>query len=108
MRKLALRRRCDRETAVWIRLATHFSWSDSSRTLALGVGCALADDEKIGTVWSDNELDAIVADYFAMLDSELAGVPHVKSHHIRLRDGFTWDSDESETPGTGLFKADVV
>jgi hypothetical protein len=31
--------------------------------------------------WSDAELDLIVADYFAMLQSEQAGVPYVKSHH---------------------------
>lgn len=41
----------------------------------------MTDDEKIGTVWSDDELDAIVADYFAMLRSELAGEPYVKAHH---------------------------
>jgi hypothetical protein len=42
---------------------------------------AVADDEKIGKIWSDDELDAIVADYFAMLRSELARQPYVKSHH---------------------------
>jgi hypothetical protein len=31
----------------------------------------VADDDKIGTIWSDDELDAIVADYFAMLKNEL-------------------------------------
>jgi hypothetical protein len=41
----------------------------------------MADDEKIGKPWSDEELDAIVADYFAMLTSELSGQPYVKSHH---------------------------
>jgi hypothetical protein len=41
----------------------------------------VADDEKIGTVWSDAELDAIVVDYFAMLGAELARPPYVKSHH---------------------------
>jgi uncharacterized protein DUF3883 len=41
----------------------------------------LADQDKIGTPWSDDELDAIVADYFAMLGAELAGQPYVKSHH---------------------------
>jgi len=40
-----------------------------------------ADDSKIGTPWSDDELDAIVADYFAMRDAELAKRPYVKSHH---------------------------
>lgn len=34
-----------------------------------------------GTDWSDDEIDRIVADYFAMLASELAGQPYVKSHH---------------------------
>ncbi|MGN6539095.1 MAG: DUF3883 domain-containing protein [Mesorhizobium sp.] len=41
----------------------------------------MADEEKIGTAWSDEELDEIVRDYFAMLKSELAGVPYVKLHH---------------------------
>jgi hypothetical protein len=41
----------------------------------------LADQEKIGTPWSDDELDAIIADYFAMLGAELSGKPYVKSHH---------------------------
>jgi hypothetical protein len=44
-------------------------------------GYALADQEKIGTPWTDDELDAIIADYFAMLDAELSGRPYVKSHH---------------------------
>lgn len=39
------------------------------------------DESKIGTPWSDGELDAIVADYFAMRDAELARRPYVKSHH---------------------------
>lgn len=36
---------------------------------------------KHGTVWSADELDAIVADYFAMLLMELSHQPYVKSHH---------------------------
>lgn len=41
----------------------------------------MADANKIGTNWTDDELDAIVADYFTMLSSELSGTPYVKSHH---------------------------
>jgi hypothetical protein len=41
----------------------------------------LADQEKIGQPWNDDELDAIIADYFAMLDAELSRRPYVKSHH---------------------------
>jgi hypothetical protein len=41
----------------------------------------MADDEKIGKPWSDEELDAIVSDYFAMLTAELSGQSYVKSHH---------------------------
>jgi len=44
----------------------------------------MADEEKIGRPWDDAELDAIVADYFAMLDAELAGRAYVKSHHSKL------------------------
>lgn len=41
----------------------------------------MADQEKIGTEWQDDELDAIIADYFSMLDAELNHRPYVKSHH---------------------------
>lgn len=41
----------------------------------------VADEDKIGRPWSDDELDAIVADYFDMLGEELAKRPYVKSHH---------------------------
>lgn len=41
----------------------------------------MADEDKIGRPWADDELDAIVADYFAMLTAELSGQPYVKSHH---------------------------
>ncbi len=47
----------------------------------IGARADLADAEKIGKPWSDNELDAIVGDYFAMLEAELAHKPYVKSHH---------------------------
>jgi hypothetical protein len=41
----------------------------------------MADDAKIGTIWQDDELDIIVADYFAMLADDLSGQPYVKSRH---------------------------
>lgn len=41
----------------------------------------MADEEKIGRLWNDDELDAIVADYFSMLRAELSRQPYVKSHH---------------------------
>ena len=41
----------------------------------------MADETKIGTSWQDDELDAIVEDYFAMLAAELSGQPYVKSRH---------------------------
>lgn len=41
----------------------------------------MADEAKIGRDWGQDELDAIVEDYFAMLDAELAGQPYVKSRH---------------------------
>jgi hypothetical protein len=41
----------------------------------------MADPDKIGTAWRDDELDVIVADYFAMLAHDLAGRPYVKSRH---------------------------
>jgi hypothetical protein len=41
----------------------------------------IADEEKIGTPWRDDELDAIINDYFSMLDAELLGRPYVKARH---------------------------
>lgn len=41
----------------------------------------MADDEKIGTVWNDEELDLIVADYFAMLAAEQSGTAYVKARY---------------------------
>ncbi len=38
-------------------------------------------DSKHGSIWSTQELDTIVADYFEMLGNELAGRSYVKSHH---------------------------
>ncbi len=43
----------------------------------------MADQDKLGTDWGDDELDAIVADYFAMLRAEKTGEPFVKAHHRR-------------------------
>jgi hypothetical protein len=40
-----------------------------------------ADETKIGTDWQASELDAIVADYFAMLEADLSGRPYVKLRH---------------------------
>jgi len=34
-----------------------------------------------GKPWRDDELDAIIADYFSMLSLELAGHSYVKSQH---------------------------
>jgi hypothetical protein len=41
----------------------------------------MADETKIGTHWQDDELDAIVTDYFAMLAADLSGRPYTKSRH---------------------------
>lgn len=43
----------------------------------------MADEAKIGTEWQDDELDAIVADYFVMLEEDLSGRHYVKSKHSR-------------------------
>jgi hypothetical protein len=43
----------------------------------------LADEKIIGTPWRDDELDAIVADYFEMLEAELSGRPYIKSRHSK-------------------------
>ena len=41
----------------------------------------MAETNKAGTDWTDEELDLIVAAYFAMLTDELAGRPYVKAQH---------------------------
>jgi Domain of unknown function (DUF3883) len=41
----------------------------------------MTDDQKFGTPWQDDELDAIIADYFVMLNADLAGTPYIKSRH---------------------------
>jgi len=41
----------------------------------------LPDQDVTGTPWTDGELDAIVADYFAMLEADFAGRSYVKAHH---------------------------
>ena len=41
----------------------------------------MADEEKVGKPWREDELDAIIADYFAMLAADLAGEPYIKSRH---------------------------
>jgi hypothetical protein len=35
----------------------------------------MADEERIGTPWHGDGLNAIIADYFTMLEAELAGRP---------------------------------
>jgi hypothetical protein len=41
----------------------------------------MAGEVKIGTNWQDDELDAIVADYFAMLEADISGKRYVKSRY---------------------------
>jgi Domain of unknown function (DUF3883) len=41
----------------------------------------MADEAKLGTTWSDDEVDAIVADYFSMLAAELSRKRYTKSQH---------------------------
>ncbi len=44
----------------------------------------MAQETKSGTDWQDDELDAIVTDYFAMLEADLSRHPYVKSRHSRV------------------------
>lgn len=43
----------------------------------------MADPSKVGTDWTADELDLIVADYFTMLALDAAGQPFVKAHRAR-------------------------
>lgn len=36
-----------------------------------------------GTNWSDREIDLIIADHFAMLETKIAGQPFVERHRTR-------------------------
>lgn len=58
-------------------------------------GGALIDASKIGTDWQDDELDAIVADYFAMLAMDAAGRSFVKVHRARALEERTGRSHKS-------------
>lgn len=46
----------------------------------------MADQSRIGTDWSPDELDAIVAEYFTMLSAQAAGEPFVKAERARALD----------------------
>ena len=46
----------------------------------------MADQSRVGTDWSPDELDAIVAEYFAMLTAQAAGEPFVKAARVRALD----------------------
>lgn len=46
----------------------------------------MADQSKVGTTWTEAELDAIVEDYFSMLRDEIQGVAYVKAHHAKALD----------------------
>ncbi|HEY1903769.1 MAG TPA: DUF3883 domain-containing protein [Terracidiphilus sp.] len=41
----------------------------------------MIEESKRGTNWQDDELDAIVADYFSMLVAEFSGQAYIKSRH---------------------------
>lgn len=41
----------------------------------------MSNQDVAGTPWTDDELDAIVADYFAMLEADVTGRPYVKAQH---------------------------
>jgi len=43
----------------------------------------MANEDRFGLDWSDDELDFIIVDYFRMLQSELSGVNYNKSAHRR-------------------------
>jgi hypothetical protein len=59
----------------------------------------VAIEDKKGKPWSDEELDAIVADYFSMLNAELSGQDYVKSRHRAALVG-----QIGRTPGSVEFK----
>jgi hypothetical protein len=44
----------------------------------------MVEDNTYGTIWSDAELEVIVADYFSMLAADLVGRPYNKAEHNRF------------------------
>ena len=63
----------------------------------------MADAGKIGTDWSADELDLIVADCFSMLRAEQVGEGYVKARHsaeLMPRIGRTKRSVEFKQPST--------
>jgi hypothetical protein len=52
------------------------------KSAVIGDRGGMADEAKIGTPWQDDELDAIVTDYFDMLEAELSGRPNVKTSEV--------------------------
>ncbi|HUH23637.1 MAG TPA: hypothetical protein VLZ51_06210, partial [Brevundimonas sp.] len=46
----------------------------------------MTDLSKVGTDWGVDELDAIVAEYFAMLSAQSSGQTFVKAHRARALD----------------------
>ena len=53
------------------------------------------DSAVTGGDWTDDENDLLVADYFAMLDEEMAGRPYVKAEHRRAIVAQTGRSEDS-------------
>jgi hypothetical protein len=62
-------------------MAGGFGFLRNSAIVFWGEADRLADQDKIGRDWGEDELDAILSDYFAMLQKELAGEHYVKTAH---------------------------
>lgn len=60
-----------------------FAWSKEATAANLRKGGGVADPSKVGTDWTADELDLIVADYFTMLALDAAGQSFVKAHRAR-------------------------
>ena len=43
----------------------------------------MADEASVGKIWQDDELDAIVSDYFDMLEADVSGRAYENSRHSR-------------------------
>lgn len=71
--------RVPRGTSLVLARKNRLAVKRNSRSLS--AGGILADSEKAGTAWTDEELDLIVADYFAMLADELVDRTYIKSLH---------------------------
>src|SRR4051812_29046160 len=81
------RKRCCRRSQkprIWLhKLACAEQFKSPIFPIFVTLQVAMAQEPKERRNWTNDELDLIVADYFAMLNYEAAGYPYSKAQHNR-------------------------